>query len=317
MALYQGVELKISSGFAGTTMMTVERLQGVNFGFDFQRADVRQLNRFRPDINRPTMNYTPVTLSFDYIKGDSMVESVLGLTNPTGVICGITNSKALAGYGMRNFEIWQSPLESNNYVGQFNLSSGVLNSYSLAASVGDFAKTSLSFQNFDIGWVANSTAKGNAPTYNGIPVRSQDIQITGINFSGFGVSGFALQSFNLGINISRSETMQIGSKFPTERQIVDATATLQVQGFIEGGNSTLTGFGSYDCGAATNGSIYITLLPSCGATPAMTYRAINPYFQGMSQNNTVGNFASVDLSFIIPLPISAHETGSASNLIIS
>lgn len=317
MALFQGIELRLTSGFNGTSMMVVERLQNASVSFELPRADVRTLNKFRPELNRPIVNWTPVNLTFDYVKSDNVIETALGLTNQTGVICGLVNARALAGYGLRNFEILQAPLESPNYVGQINLISGVLNSYSVSVAVGDIAKTSMSFQLFDVGWAANNNTRTGS-NYASTIARGQDTAISGVSFSGFGVSGLSVQSFDLGINISRAEVNNLGNKFPTDRPMVDANATMQVRGFIEAGNTSLTGLGVYDCGTSVNGTFFITVAPSCAGGPSTTYRVINPYFQSFSQSNSVGNFASVDMSFTVPLPISSVETGGgASNLIIS
>lgn len=316
MALFQGVELRVSSGDAGTTMMIVERLQTVSVGGDIARSPIKALNRFRPEVNMPVINYTPVPLSFDIIKGDNILETAFGLTNPTGVLVGITDSKNLLHYGVRNFEIHQCPLNATNYVGQFNISSGVLTNYSIGVTVGDVAKASYAFQNFDLGWAPNNSAKTGV-NYNSTVVRGQDASISGIDISGFGISGFTPQSVNIGISISRTEVSQIGSKFPVSRSIVDATATIQIQGFLEAGNTTLTGLGTFDCGTPVNGSFYVFLTPSCQNGPATTYRAVNPYLQSIHFTNSVGNFSAVEVNLTIPLPYSALETGSASNLIIS
>lgn len=316
MALFQGVELRVSSGELGSTMMAIERLQTVNVPIDLPRADVRALNRLRPEVNRPIVNYTPVPISFEYIKSDNIVEKALGLTTGAGVICGLVNAKTLNGYGMRNFEILHAPPESLNYNGQFNIGSGVLNSYSVSASVGDFAKVSMSFEGFDIGWNPNNDLRTGV-NYNTAPMRGRDVSISGVEFSGYGFSGLNIQSFNLGVNINRSEVTQIGSKFPVDRPIVDAFATIQVQAFFQGGHGGLTGLGVYDCGGPTNGSFYFTLVPSCGGGAYTTYRAVNPYIQSINQGYSVGNFAAVDMTFSIPLPISTLESGGASNLIIS
>lgn len=316
MALFQGVELRISSGDAGTSMMTIERLQTISVPISIPRADIHILNRFRPEVRRPVVNYAPVPVSFDIIKGDNILETALGLTNPTGCLCGLTNSKSLAGYGIRNLEIDLSPLQNVNYNGQFNISSGVLNSYSVSVVVNDMARTSVSFSAFDIGFATNTNTKTGF-SYNTNVVRGQDTSMSGIDISGFGISGFSLQSLNLGISISRNELSQIGSKFPVERPIIDASATIQIQGFIEGGNTSLTGLGMYDCGAPASGYLYFFLTPSCGGGPVTTYKAVNPYLQAFNQTFSVGNFAAVDMTFTIPLPINALETGNASNLIIS
>lgn len=316
MPLFQGVELRVGSGDAGTTMMIVERAQSINIPLDIPRADIKTLNRFRSDQRRPIINYVPVPLSFECIKGDNIMEKALGLANVSGAAFSFMNAKSQAGFGARNFEILLAPLNKSTYEGQFNITSGVLNSYSVNASVGDVAKTSWSFQALDIGFASNNGTKTGVD-YGTSVVRGQDASFAGIDISGFGISGFAIQSFNLGINFSRTEVNQIGYKFPVDRPVVDASATIQIQGFIEGGNTSLTGLGIYDCGLPASGSLYFTLVPSCGTSPATVYRVINPYISSQNISFSVGNMSAVDMTFSVPLPVTASETGNGSNLIIS
>ncbi len=318
MALFQGIELRVASGDSSTAMHTVERLQSVNWNADLPRAQVKQLNRFRPDVSQQVINYTPVNLSFDYVKSNNHVEAALGLTNPTGIICGIINSKVSpASHGIRNFELFQANLESTTYIGQINISSGVLNSYSINVSPTEQVRSSFSYNALDAGFVTNTAAKTGVTTTS-TAIRGQDVAITASFITSMGVTNFSPQSFSLNLNISRNEVVEIGSQFPRERPITDASVSIQMQGFFDSNNTNFTGFGSYSCGDQINGNLTVVMTPPCGAAGATTYTIVKPYVKSIGYGASVGSMTSVDLAFDVPLPINAIESGNgASNVIIS
>jgi hypothetical protein len=319
MPLYQASEVTISSGAAGTVNQTIDRLQTVSVNYAPPRTDVRVLGKFNQLRDRPVINYTPASFSVQYLKATKDIEANLGIVNSTGVGIAFANTDGLsiAGFGARNLTVLVSPSQNNNYNGQMVLRSGVVNSYSLSASVGQPAQISFGGEALDMRFEVNNNAKV-APNYNANLVESEAIAISGIDVSGFGLSGLTLQSFDLGINFTRQSSFQLGTKFP-KRLITDINASLSLKGFFEGINSSFTGLSAYDCGSAYTGTMFFTLVPSCSTAPSTTYAVVNPYLDSFAYGAQVGSFSSIDLNFSIPISVNSGEAAaiySGSNLII-
>lgn len=308
---FQGAELKISSGEAGTTTAFVPRTQSISVSYQVPRQNVSHLGRFKPLAQRPVINFTPVQASFDFIKSDNTVENMLGIANPTGLPNLLTNSEAINGYGLRNLEILMSPTVSSSYAGQIQIWSGCLASYSLSASVGEPARANVAFEGLDMTFISNTSGKV-SHDYSTSLVKPENFSLSGIYFSGLGISDIIVQSFSLSMSVGRSPTFRLGRKYP-ERPITEVTASMQLNGFIENINS-FTGLATHDCGNPLTGVYYATLVPSCSNGSAFTYVIRNPYVDSQSISNQVGNFATVDLSFSLPLTIVASETGDGSNI---
>ena len=311
---FQGAELRMSSGLAGSSIAPLDRIQSVNVSYQPPRASIGVLGRFSPLKDRPVINFTPVNLSFDFIKSSKTIESNLGILNSTGAGLNLANSESVNGFGLRNFEVAMASTRSDAYSNKVVLSSGALNSYSIQGSVGDPARGSCSFECLSINSASDTTTKTNQD-YNGEVVKSEGTFLSGIEFEGFGLSGLMVQSFNLGVNLSRTSTFKLGSKYP-ERPITSIDTSLQVNGFMEGLNENLTLTG-YDCGAPITGSYYLTLKPSCSEEPATTYKITNPHLEGQSFTSAVGSFVAVDLSFSASVSILESEATSGPNLTIT
>jgi hypothetical protein len=317
MPYYQSAQVKMSSGEAGTTFQTIERVQSATVGYQIPRVDVSQLGRFAQLKERPVVNYTPVSFSIEAIKSSKEIELNFGLINSTGVgiLVGNGNGNTISGYSARNLEFINSQSNSANYDNKFTVLSGCINSYSVSANVGDFAKVSINGEGLDLKVESFSNAKENTLVSSSL-VRSQDISISGIQFSGAGLTGFTPQSFNLGINFSRQAINQFGQKFPS-RQVNGVSASLSMNGFLEGVNP-VGGLSGFDCGTSLTGSIFLTLVPSCsGAGPATTYKITNPYIDSFNLGASVGSYTSVEIGMSLPISVLASEAADGSNIIIS
>lgn len=312
---FQGAVLSMSSGSEGTSIAPLDRIQNVGMGFQIPRTNISVLGKFKPLKDRPVINFTPIQFSFDFIKSSKTIESNLGLLNSTGVGINLANSESVEGFGLRNFEVALAPTVSTSYANKYTFSSGCLLSYGIQGSVGDPVRGSVSFECLDMSHQAENSSKV-AQDYSGELIKSENISISGINFSGLGISGLIVQSFSLNFNVNRSATFRLGSKYP-ERPITDIGANLQINGFLEGINTSFTGLSRYDCGSPLTGSYYLTLLPSCSSEIATTYKLTNPYLESQSTSIAVGNFASVDLSFSCPISIVSSETLDGPNLTIT
>lgn len=312
---FQGAELRISSGSAGSSVAPLDRIQSVGVSYQKPTTSISVLGRFKPLDDRPVVNYTPVSLSFDFIKSSKTVESNIGLINVNGVGLNLANSESVNGYGLRNFEIGMSSTRQSTHSNKIVISSGALNSYSIQGSVGEPARGSCSFECFDWTNESDNTTK-TSQNYSGELVKPEDTFISGIQFEGFGVSGLMVQSFNLGLSVGRSASFRLGKKYP-ERPVTSVSASLQINGFLEGLGANFTGLSSFDCGAPITGSYYLTLIPSCSTESATTYKITNPHLDSHSISAAVGNFVGVDLSFSIPISIVESEAASGPNLTIT
>ncbi len=313
---YQGAELFMSSGNIQGIFAKVDRVQDVQIGAQPPRTNVGVLGRFSPLPQRPVINYTPVSLSFTYAKGNKDVERNFLLLNTTGVLVGIGNGTQITDYGARSFQVMLAPSNIGTYAGEYDVQTGILKSFSLQGSVTETVRGSVSVEALDLQQVANNSARV-VPSYSGNLIKNENVTLTGIDFTGLGFSGIIFQSFSLGISINHANTFRIGTKYP-ERRVTDGVASLQLQGFIEGSTNTVGSLSTYDCGNYITGQYVMTLTPSCSTEPATTVTFTNPYFENLSIGAQVGNFVQVDLSFAVPLSNSATEiTANAPNLIIT
>lgn len=313
---FQGAEVWVSSGSEGSSYMRLPRVQGIGAGFQIPRVTIPVMGRFKPLAERPVINFTPVPLSIEYIKGDKAFEDNLGLTNATGVgvALGAADSNSVAGFGCRNFQIRLAPHTSPNYAGQINVLSGVLTSFSLGGSIGDPVKGAVAFECLDWQQVTNTGVRSDI-TYSANLIKSENIILSGIGFSGLGITNLIIQNFKLDVTFGRVATIRMGNKYP-ERPITDVHANLSIQGFLEGINTDITSLTGYDCGTALANPIQLTLSPSCSSEAATVITMTNPYLDSQQFGAQVGNFISVDMSFSCPISTIATEAQTGSNLTI-
>jgi hypothetical protein len=312
---FQGAEIYMSSG-NGASVAHVQRAQNCSIGYQIPRVNLPVLGRFKPLANRPVVNYTPVTASIEYVKGNKDTERNLGLLNSQGVAIIPGASVDISTTGARDLQVWLAPNTSQNYAGQLNLSTGVLNSFSMGGAVNDPVKCSYSMEFFDLKPAENNASR-TAPEYGANIIKNENMTLTGIDFTGIGFSGIIPQSFKLDINFNRVSTFRLGTKYP-ERRITDATATLAIQGFIEGITTQTPGLTGYDCGTPLTGLYSIKLLPSCSSEPLTTIEMVNPYLESVNLGIQVGNYISADLQFSVPLSTQVNEVSNgSSNLTIT
>lgn len=316
--LYQAGQVYMQSGINGSSSMApVNRVTNVRVDWSAQRADVNVIGRGKPLEQRPIVNYIPVNVSMDVIKSDNSLEQILALINTTGVATNLIDTTA-AGvtYGMRDMQLYYAPTASANYNGLIDIKSGVLTSYSLQGSINSVMRESIAMQFLNMSGSNNSTLR--TPTnYQAAPVIPAGITLTGIQITGYGLTGINIQTFSLGINFTRTTVFQLGQRFPVQRPLTNVTATLQVQGYFEGLNNSVTGLQQYFCGNPTYSTVGLTLTPSCGTTSPCMVTATNPYLDSFSIDGQVGNFSTFSLSFSLPLGPNPLETGDGSTLTLT
>lgn len=316
MSLFQNGQLNIGSGILGSeTMVAACRVTNVSISTPIPRANVNVLNRGKPLEQRPVINYVPVDFSCDSYFSDKSFETNVGLINSTGITAAIVDTKAAsATYGVRNMQVLFSPTNSNYFNGGRDLKSGVLSSYALKGGISEPVTRSVSMQFLDMsGYILNTSRP--AAGVAGF-VRPEGAFLTGIQFSGYGVSGVNIQSFSLTVSFTRAATNNMGQRFPVERPLTDVTATLQVQGYIDGFNNVMSGLGQYNAGSPTYETVGLTLYPACSTSAPMTVTMINPYLDNETINPQIGNFATVSYSFSLPIGPNPYETGDGSRLIM-
>lgn len=313
---FQGAEIAMSSGVANETYARIQRVQNIDVNYQIPRTETRVLGRFKPLNERYVLNYTPVNLSVNYTEGNKDVERNLGLLNTTGVLVQIGQNTEVSNWGARSFQIYNAPINATNYAGQWNVLSGVVKSFSLAGSVGGVVDGSFVVEGTDLQQVAYNAAR-TVPTYSGQVIKSENVTITGINFTGLGFSGLTVQSFNFNININHAATFRMGTRLP-ERRITDGTATLDLVGFMEGVTNTVTGLSIYDGGTPITGTYVLSLQPSCaGNEPPTVITLVQPYLKRQSLGTQIGNYTTVNLGFSIPLTCVAAEAALGSNVMIT
>lgn len=312
MALYSAGQVRLESGnLYASTMQPVLRVTNVRVNESINRANVSVLNRSKPLAQRPVINYAQVEGGFDYYKSDNSVEQMLGLVNPTGVMAAITETKAAnATVGIRSMQVVFAPTDSARYNGLLDLKSGVLTSYGLQGSVGEPMRGSVSFSFLDVSGSVNQTIRDTG-NYNANLVKPAGMSLTGIQFTGYGITGVNIQSFSFNVGFGRTVVMQLGSKFPVERPLTDVGATLNVQGWFDGLNNSMTGLSQYDCGDPTFGTAVLTMTPSCGGSTS-TVTMKNPYLESRSIEGQPGGFSTVSFSFSMPLGANPLETSDGS-----
>ena len=319
MPLYSAGNVMLESGvfLNGSSMQKVNRVTNVKVDYSVPRANLSNMGRGKPLNNRPVVNYTPINVSLNMFKSDNSLEQMLGLINPTGVAMLITSANPLtATYGIRSMQVYYAPNSSSNYNSLLDIKSGVLTQYSLQGNITDAMTQTVSLQFLDMSGSVNNTARDTS-IYATNPIKPENISLTGIQFSGYGISGLTIQSFALNIGFTRVSTMYMGSALPIDRPLSDVNATLQIQGFLEGTNNSLTSLSQYSVGSPTYETISLVLTPSCGQGSPSTITITNPYLENMSIESQVGNFSTVSFSFSMPLGPNPSETGDGSTLALT
>lgn len=307
---FQGATVNVSSGTSIGVYAPIDRVQSVQFSYNIPRTDIRTLGRFKPLPDRPVINYTPVSMSVSYIKGDKNVETCLGLLNSTGLAILIGNGTQVTDWGLRTYPVYLSPVTLLNNVGEFDVVSGALRSFSLAGAVNEPVRGSFSVDALDLWQTVNNNAK-TTPNYSGQVIRSQDIVYTGIDFTGLGYSGLIIQSFSFGASFDYASHIKLGTQFPVKRMI-NGNATLQLEAYIDGTTNTVATLNQYQCGSYITGTYVFTLQPSCvGNQTPTTITMQNPYIETQTVGVQVGNFIQVSLGFSVPLTTVAFEATGA------
>lgn len=299
-------------------MQVVPRVTNVKLDASPPRANVMVMGRGKPLEQRPVINYTPVDVSVDFYKADNTIETMLGLVHPSSPVANITETKAAnATTGIRSMQVLFAPMSSASFNGQLDLKSGVLTSYSLQGSVGDPVRGNYTLQCLDMSGAVNLSAR-DTTNFSAALVKPENIALTGIQFTGLGLTGITLQSFSFSLGLGRTTVFNMGAKFPTERPLTEVGASLQVQGFFDGINGSLTGLSSFDCGSPMAGNdVGLTMTPACSSLPAGKITMRNPYLDGFSVEATVGGFSTISLSMSLPIGPNPLETSDGSVVIFS
>jgi hypothetical protein len=310
---FQSANIFISSGFSGNAYLPIDKATDVSLGYSIQRRDTEVLGKSRPLENRNIDNFIPVKYSFDYIKNDKDIESSLGLLNTTGAAYRFSRSNSIIGQGCRNILISPIDKTTNLYDNQLQISSGILQNYSLSASVGQAATVSIAGEGLSLSINSGNSVVSQSTLQNNT-IKAEKTFVTGIAFSGFGITGMNIQDLSIGITYTHQPILKMGYRYP-EYQLVNAKATVSINGYIEGIIPTFN-TAILNNGLPEVGSFYLTLQPACSNAPATTYIIRNPYLDSFNLGLSVGSYISTQLSFSIPLPFTEQECLTGSNLII-
>lgn len=323
MPLYNAGQVSLQSGAIGSSsMMPLQMVNSVAINPSIPRANIGVMNRGKPLEQRPVINYSPVEASVDFTRNSSSVEEMLGLRGAV-VTTNLTDTRGVAGtYAVRDMRVAYAPTNSANYNSFYDLKSGVLTSYSIQGGVSEPVRGSFSLQFLDMTGGYHGTAR-DSTTYAANVIKPENQVLTGLSsasslaLTGFGLTGVTIQSFSFSLGLNHTTVHQLGTKFPIERPLTDANASLQVQGFFDGMNNSLTGLGQFDCGAPAYGTVALTMSPACSTASTSTITMINPYFDGMNVNGQVGGFSTFSMSFSLPIGPNPNETADGSVVRIS
>lgn len=299
-------------------MVPLQMVTNVSIQPSIPRANVNVLNRGKPLENRPVINYSPIEASVDFTRNGPYIEQCLGLLNSTGVTTSIIDTRGTIGsFGVRDLSVAYAPTNSTNYNGQYDLKSGVLTSYSLQGGVTEPVRGSFGLQFLTMSGFSTSAAR-DSTNYTAGLIKPENQSLVGLGggtslmLTGFGFTGITVQSFSFSLGLNHATVHELGKKFPIERPLTDANASLQCQGFFEGLNSSMTGLQMFDCGAPAYGTIALTMTPSCSSAPSSTITMINPYLDGFTVNGQVGGFSTFSMAFSMPLGPNPNETTDGS-----
>lgn len=303
---FNGMLSNMSSGNTLGVYAPIDRVQSVRVDYQIPRNNLQVLGRFKYLPDRSVINYTPVTMSVDYIKGDKNVETCLGILNSTGLATLIGNGTRVDDWGARTYPCYLAPVSSPTNVGEYDVVSGVLKSFQLQGSINEPVRGSFSVEGLDLQQVPNNAPKV-TPNYSGNLIRSQDVVLTGMDFTGLGFSGLIIQSFGFAASFGYASDFQLGRKYPV-RRMIQANSSLSISAYIDGTTNTVPTLGQYDCGTYISGTYVFTLQPSCAGNQAPTVITMqNPYLESQSLGVQVGSFISVQLQFSLPLTIVPFE----------
>jgi len=306
----QGVELRFSSGNKSNDI-TIATAQNIDINYQHNRQEVTYLGNYCSETNKPIINYTPIQLSFGFIKNDNnLIEENIGLFNPSGCCINLVESNNQNNYSSRDFKLIARSPNSQNYSNQINLYSGYLTSYSLTAGLGTPIVNSISFECLDMESISNISGQQNIS--DSIIISPENFHITGMNFSGFGVSGLQIQNFGMNLTIQRSNVFKIGQKFP-EKSIVNTSAQIQLNGFINN-LSTINRLSTINNNIPYSGNLNIGIKRTCSETDILDILIQKPYVDSVSISNRVGDLANFSISMSVKPTIRPSESG-LSNII--
>lgn len=316
MPLFSAGLVRLQSGNAlvSTTMQPVPRVTNVKADYSPALSNVMIIGRAKPLEARPVINYTPVDTTIEFYHSDNQIPQMLGLVNSSHICSGLVDTKAASStFGMRNMQVAYAPTASATYNGLLDFKSGVLTSFSLQGSVGDPVKGSFAMQFLDVSGSVNNTTRDSTNLAAAL-VKPEGMSLTGILFTGYGITGMNIQSFTFSLGLGRTEVKQLGSKFPVERPLTEVNASLQVNGYFDGVNSSMTGLSQYDCGNPTYGTVGLTMIPACSTSSASTITMKNPYLTNLAIDSQAGGFSTVSITLDLPIGPNPAETTDGSTV---
>lgn len=311
MPNFQGAELRISSGNKSLDIIC-DNIQSTNISYQNNRQETIYLGNYNPELNKPIINFTPIQLSFSYLKtNNNLIEENLGLLNLSGCFINLVSNNNINDYSSRDYKLLFRPPNTQNYNGQINLYSGYLSQYNLSANVGNPLACAVTIEALDIESLANNS--GQIQITGKQIISPESTLITGINFSGLGISGLQIQSFSLNLSIQRNNSFVLGQKFP-QKTIVQTNGQIQINGFLNN-ISQLAKLSTINQNSPEN-NIILNLKNNCSTEIFSTITIQKPYLDSKQISNQVGNFANVSLNFLVKPTIRPMEW-SGENIIIS
>ena len=314
----------------GTNLVSgLYRIQDCSFGFNIPRTPVNQFGELA-FIDQVNLEQPSVNLSFSYLQANLHNEKTMGFSLSSGgkvsFVSGIINKQTDG----KNFFLEVAP-EGTDSIGLANPSkttipvyafgNGFITSYNAEGSVGSFPRVSVGVEALNLNFNSsgsgatipavfpdNGTAVTNwtyqlpvalsSPTHlSGISVlRPGDITLTlGYNEGGADTTDLKIQSYSLGLNLSRQQLLKLGSKYAFSRELqfpipVTLSVTADVGDFKSGSLIDIVNNN-------TDYNLAVDIKAPGTTTTAVNYQILQANLDSQEFSNSIGPNSSVTLNF--------------------
>jgi len=307
-------------------LLQIPRVQSSNFTLNFQREDLAYLNEASELVR---MDNPVVDLTFEYLNTNGLAERSIGL---------ITDGENSAFWNLnqeKNYYILveddfvDANLPNSSTARTIGIGNGILNGYSISASVGEIIKTTCSVQALNVSIFTGFSGITPAIDYrtansigNGVVVRNPSNQISAFSVNSAddviavgtkdlimefpsgsvfatvisGANACQLQNFTLAFSVGREIGKPLGFAYPTERRVnFPITVEVTAEAYLEQYQiASLNGISCADSGHDIN----ILIKQPCSNLLALEFYLKGLKLESQQINTSVGsNFTTVSFNW--------------------
>lgn len=313
----------------------VHRVQSFSTSNDITRKAVNQYGEL-PYIDLINLDQPKINATFEYLVNDFSNEKLLGFTISSGSLAGAISGILTKVSDDRNlfltvnnegYDVLDYPLSQTDVV--IGLGNAFISQYTHSAQVGDFPKTSVTFDCLNTRVYSNSTGQpipaifpsdgtSVSGNYFSLPVATQssggntinanplsqsvlrpgDIQFnlgTSEILADFTPADLAVQSYSLSFNLNRQDLLKLGSRFSYSKEInfpVEATLNVNlITRELISGNLV---------DVINNNTTYnpsISIYRPGTTTTQCWYQLAGAKLQSMKFNSSIGSNSTIDVTF--------------------